>query len=109
AKELGKDRLEVFTADLHHRAQARAAITTEIGAAVQQGEFVTHYQPQVELSSGRIVGVEALVRWHHPERGVLVPDQFIAQAEHSSVIVDLGEQVLAQACADAMGWVRSGS
>lgn len=108
AKELGKDRLEVFTEDLHRRAQARAELATEISSGIDRGEFVTLYQPQVELYSGRVIGVEALVRWLHPRRGLLAPDTFISQAENSSAIIDLGEQVMDQACSDAVEWGRAG-
>lgn len=108
AKELGKDRLETFTDDLHRRAQARAELVAEIGSGIETGEFVAFYQPQVELSSGRLVGVEALARWCHPRRGMLTPAAFIAEAESSSAIVDLGQQVLLQACQDAVRWRRVG-
>ncbi len=106
AKELGKDRIVVFSDELDHRARSRAALTAEIARGVDAGEFVAHYQPVVELDSGRIVGVEALVRWHHPERGLLLPDDFIVQAELHTALLDLGAQILEQACADAARWRR---
>ncbi|NLD75417.1 MAG: EAL domain-containing protein [Acidimicrobiales bacterium] len=106
AKELGKDGFEVFTEDLHRRAQHRAELATEIHAGISGGEFVTLYQPQVELTTGKLLGVEALVRWVHPRRGLLAPGEFIEQAESSSAIVEMGAQVLDRACEDAAEWIR---
>jgi EAL domain-containing protein (putative c-di-GMP-specific phosphodiesterase class I) len=82
----------------------RAQLEREIRAGIQRGEFVLHYQPIVELESGEVVGVEALVRWQHPERGLLLPGSFIPLAETSSLIVELGEQVLEIACRQLVAW-----
>jgi diguanylate cyclase (GGDEF)-like protein len=109
AKDLGKDRLERYSEDLHRRALARAELVTEIHAGLEEGEFVAFYQPQVELTSGRVLGVEALARWHHPRRGLLTPTAFISEAESSAAILHLGQQVLLQACTDAMRWRDRGA
>jgi EAL domain-containing protein (putative c-di-GMP-specific phosphodiesterase class I) len=82
----------------------RLELTGELRAAVDEGQFELDYQPIVELQSGRIVGVEALVRWQHPERSRLAPDQFIGLAEETGLIVPLGQWVLETACAEARRW-----
>jgi EAL domain-containing protein (putative c-di-GMP-specific phosphodiesterase class I) len=79
-------------------------LTGGLASAVRQGEFVLHYQPQLNLASGRIVGVEALVRWQHPTDGLLPPGKFIDLAERSGHIVPLGEWVLHEACRQARSW-----
>ena len=93
--------------------QSRSAITAEferlhmeqdLRAGIHRDEFVLHYQPIVSLSTGEIVGAEALVRWQHPERGLLFPDRFIPEAETSGLIVDLGERVLEMACRQLVTW-----
>ncbi len=96
--------------------QSRSAITTEferlhmekdLRSGLHRGEFVLHYQPIVSLSTGEVVGVEALVRWQHPQWGLVFPDRFIDTAETSGLIVDLGEQVIDMACRQLLAW-RSG-
>jgi EAL domain-containing protein (putative c-di-GMP-specific phosphodiesterase class I) len=85
----------------------RKHLETDLRSGIHRGEFVLHYQPIVSLSTGEIVGVEALVRWQHPEWGLVLPARFIAEAETSGLIVDLGEQVLDLACRQLRAW-RSG-
>ena len=79
----------------------------ELRSGIHRREFVLHYQPIVSLATGEIVGVEALVRWRHPEWGLVMPARFIAEAETSGLIVGLGEQVLEMACRQLLAW-RSG-
>jgi EAL domain-containing protein (putative c-di-GMP-specific phosphodiesterase class I) len=86
---------------------ARMHVVKELRSGIRHREFVLHYQPIVCLSTGEIVGVEALVRWQHPEWGLVLPARFIAEAEASGLIVDLGEQVLDMACRQLVAW-RSG-
>ncbi|MCU1463470.1 MAG: hypothetical protein JWO37_3545 [Acidimicrobiales bacterium] len=104
AKERGKNRYEVFDAHMRDRAVARLAVETALRRAIERDEFVVYYQPAVALDSGRIVGAEALVRWQHPERGLVGPDDFIGLAEETGLIVPIGEWVLRQACTDAAAW-----
>jgi diguanylate cyclase len=108
AKEDGGNRVRRYTPDLSSRANERLEVETELKRALQRGEFLLHYQPQIEIASGRIVGVEALVRWQHPVRGLVPPTQFIPLAEDSGLIEPIGEWVLRTACAQAAAWRRSG-
>jgi diguanylate cyclase (GGDEF)-like protein/PAS domain S-box-containing protein len=104
AKAAGKARYEVFDRDMHQSAVALLKLETELRLAVQNNEFVMHYQPIVDLKSGRIVGFEGLVRWMHPERGIVSPNSFIAIAEETGLIVPLGWWVLEESCGQAHQW-----
>jgi diguanylate cyclase len=108
AKEDGGNRVRRYTSDLSSHAGERLEVETQLKQALQRGEFVLHYQPQIEIASGRIVGVEALVRWQHPVRGLVPPMQFIPLAEESGLIEPIGEWVLRTACAQAAAWQHSG-
>ena len=99
AKRSGRGRLQVYTADLDTRGRG-----AELRRAIDGGELVVHFQPAVDLLDGRIVAAEALVRWAHPARGLLMPDAFIQLAEETGAIVPLGEWVLREACAQAVRW-----
>jgi EAL domain-containing protein (putative c-di-GMP-specific phosphodiesterase class I) len=83
----------------------RLALEHDLHRALAAGEFVAHYQPEVRLSDGRIVGFEALARWEHPERGLLLPSEFLDVAEESGLLVEIGGQLLEQVCAQLGGWV----
>ncbi len=89
----------VFDPAMHAEVVARLQLETDLRRAVERGELVVHYQPIVTVATGRIAGFEALVRWRHPERGLIHPAEFIATAEETGLIVELGEQVLRTACA----------
>lgn len=94
AKERGRARAVVWTEELGASAVRRLGLENDLRAALERGELRVHYQPQVDLRSGRIPAVEALVRWEHPQRGLLAPGEFLDAAEQSGLVVELGRQVL---------------
>ena len=105
AKEKGRARWEVFEAHSAPRVVERLELEGEMWHATENGEFVVHYQPEIDLHTGDVVGVEALVRWQHPVRGLVLPDEFISSAEESSLIVAIDRLVLGTACARAEEWI----
>ena len=104
AKDRGRSRIEVFDPQNHAQAFERMALRNELHRAVERAELDVYYQPIVALDGRRLVGVEALLRWRHPERGLLAPGQFLAVAEESGLIVPMGAWVLEQACRQALSW-----
>jgi diguanylate cyclase (GGDEF)-like protein/PAS domain S-box-containing protein len=104
AKALGKARHEVFLAGMHASAVALLELESDLRRAAGRGELRLHYQPIVELSSGELVGFEALLRWEHPSRGLLYPDQFVRVAEETGLIVEMGWWALAEACRQMNQW-----
>jgi diguanylate cyclase (GGDEF)-like protein/PAS domain S-box-containing protein len=94
----------VFDPVMYERALDRLEAENDLGRAVEQEEFVLHYQPIVSLQTGEVLAVEALVRWEHPERGLLDPDEFVPMAEDSGLVIPMGEQVLRAACFWAKEW-----
>ena len=104
AKSLGKNTCAVFEADMDHTAKRRLRIDGELRRAVARDELHLQYQPIVDLISGRMVGVEALVRWLHPDLGMIAPAEFIPVAEDSGLIADIGQWVLHAACAQMHQW-----
>ncbi|MER7890911.1 bifunctional diguanylate cyclase/phosphodiesterase [Micromonospora sp. NPDC094482] len=108
AKAAGGARWAVYDADRNRRELARYALSAAIPAALERGEFYLDYQPLTSLRDGTLLGVEALVRWRHPELGVLHPNSFIGLAEETGLIVPLGAWVLAEACREAERWSARG-
>lgn len=108
AKSLGKNTCAVFEADMDHTAKRRLRIDGELRRAVARDELHLQYQPIVDLISGRMVGVEALVRWLHPDLGMIAPAEFIPVAEDSGLIADIGQWVLHAACAQMHQWHSQG-
>ncbi|HVK53576.1 MAG TPA: EAL domain-containing protein, partial [Burkholderiales bacterium] len=108
AKERGRDALEFYTRQMSLEARERVQLESALWRAVEQQEFELYFQPQVSLWTGEINGVEALIRWRHPEQGLVAPDRFIPLAEDTGVIIPMEEWVLKTACAQAVAWRRSG-
>ncbi|NVD99466.1 bifunctional diguanylate cyclase/phosphodiesterase [Massilia sp. BJB1822] len=106
AKSGGRNRYCYFTADMQAAAQQRLRLSGDLRRALDAGEFQLYYQPIVNLRSGRIERAEALLRWHHPQRGTLNPPEFIGNAEASGLIVDIGDWVFRQAADQAQAWQR---
>jgi diguanylate cyclase (GGDEF)-like protein/PAS domain S-box-containing protein len=108
AKEGGRNRFDFYTEDLTRGVRRRVDIERRLRLALDEGHLVAYYQPQVEVATGCIVGVEALVRWRDPERGPIPPDEFIPLAEDTGLIEALGDWVLHEACRQGVRWIQAG-
>lgn len=106
AKDHGRARLEQFDDKLHARAEKRLQIESDLRAALRESQLFVEYQPQVRLKDGCVVGVEALVRWRHPEHGIIPPGEFIAVAEDCGLIVKIGQTVLRESCRQLAAWTK---
>jgi diguanylate cyclase (GGDEF)-like protein len=108
AKEDGKNSFRFFSTEIKAQSIERLALETALRRAMERDQFSLHYQPKVDMASGQITGVEALLRWAHPEFGMVSPLQFIPLAEETGLIVPIGRWVLREACAQTMAWQRRG-
>jgi diguanylate cyclase (GGDEF)-like protein/PAS domain S-box-containing protein len=107
-KENGKSHFLLHTPDMDDTALQKLTIQHELYRAIQQQEFLLYYQPQFNLMTGEMVGMEALLRWQHPDRGIISPGEFISAAEESGIIVQLGEWVIEEACRQNKAWQDAG-
>ena len=108
AKEIGRGNYQFFTQDLNIAIQHRLTLENQLRQAVRHGDLTLHYQPQVHMQNRRIFSAEALLRWDHAERGMVPPEQFISIAEESGLILQIGEWVLREACAQLERWRADG-
>jgi len=108
AKSCGRNNHQFFAQPMNQAADKRLHLENELWRAIAEQQLLLHYQPQVDLLSGKIVSVEALVRWNHPQRGMILPDDFIPIAEESGLILEIGHWVLKTACRQARSWLDQG-
>jgi diguanylate cyclase (GGDEF)-like protein/PAS domain S-box-containing protein len=108
AKENGRDNIQFYARDMHVRALERLTMEQDLRHALERQELELHYQPQLDLRQSRIIGVEALLRWRHPQYGLLSPLKFVPLAEETGLIESIGEWVLRTACQQAKAWQREG-
>ena len=108
AKETGRNNYQFFTQDMNARALERLSLERSLRRALERDELRLHFQPQYSLADGRMVGMEALMRWEHPEQGLVLPGQFITFAEESGLILPIGDWVLKEACRQNRAWQDAG-
>ncbi|MHB1353658.1 MAG: putative bifunctional diguanylate cyclase/phosphodiesterase, partial [Thiobacillus sp.] len=108
AKGSGRDRFQLYDAGMNAMAEERLQLETDLHYALERGEFVLHYQPQIDLARGRVCAVEALIRWNHPQKGVLAPASFLEMLEETGQILDVGRALLLAACRQTAQWHAAG-
>src|SRR5699024_9178291 len=108
AKEKGKNTYLLYTPDMGQLSAERLTLENDLWRALERDEFILHYQPQISVASGKLVGVEALIRWNHPKKGIISPAEFIPMAEETGLISAIGEWVLKTACMQKKAWQKAG-
>jgi len=108
AKAKGRNNYQFYKTEMNRNVHERLALESDLLAAIEREEFLLHYQPQIDMGTGRLIGVEALVRWQHPERGLVLPDVFIPIAEDTGLILPIGELILRNACRQMAQWTSQG-
>jgi diguanylate cyclase (GGDEF)-like protein/PAS domain S-box-containing protein len=108
AKESGRNSFQFFSEQMNQRTMEKLGIETDLKKALERNELLLYYQPQIDLPTGKVAGVEALIRWQHPRLGMVSPAMFIPIAEEAGLIVDIGQWVLLEACRQAMQWQQAG-
>jgi len=108
AKEMGRNNYQFFLEAMNVAAAERLRLENDLHRALERNEFELHYQPRISVASGRTCGIEALIRWRHPERGLVSPGQFIPVAEDTGLIVPIGEWVIEEACRQGASWCSAG-
>ncbi|MBK5274236.1 MAG: EAL domain-containing protein [Desulfuromonadales bacterium] len=108
AKSIGRNNYQFFKPEMNSSVHERLLLENDLRTAIIREDFFLHYQPQIEVTTGRMVGVEALVRWQHPERGLVLPDMFIPIAEETGLILQIGDLVLKAACRQLTDWKSEG-
>ena len=108
AKDAGRATYRFFTGDMNARIFARMLLENQLRKATERREFVLHYQPQLDVGSGAVIGVEALIRWNHPDQGLVYPGYFITVAEETGLITEIGRWVLGEACRQMAAWHAAG-
>src|SRR5262249_8681815 len=108
AKEQGRNTYQYFTREMNERAMQRGKMETALRRAIERREFLLHYQPKVKVASGEVCGFEALLRWQHPEHGLVAPLEFIPVLEDTGLIVPVGEWVIGEVCTQIRRWQAAG-
>jgi EAL domain-containing protein (putative c-di-GMP-specific phosphodiesterase class I) len=104
AKESGRNNFKHYTSSMNHWAHEHLSLGNDLHKALQQNEFLINYQPQFDLHTGRAIGAEALIRWRHPTKGMLLPGRFISLAEKTGIIIPMGEWLLQWVCGQIRAW-----
>lgn len=108
AKSQGRNNVQLFTEDLNRQRLARIDLKSDLRRAISNNELILHYQPQIEIGSNKIIGMEALIRWNHPDLGLIAPNQFISLAEDNGLILPISEWLIRTACKQAIDWQEQG-
>jgi EAL domain-containing protein (putative c-di-GMP-specific phosphodiesterase class I) len=108
AKEEGKNQYRFYDRTMYPEAEETMEIKNSLRKALERNEFLVHYQPQIDVMTGKMIGLEALIRWNHPKRGLIPPNRFIPIAEDTGLIVPIGERVLRIVCAQSRAWRQAG-